>query len=415
MIFWLMAGVLTVATAAVLVVALLRPGGAARSAADYDIAVYRDQLDEIERDRARGLLSGDEADRARIEVSRRLLDADRARDAATAPGAAPPALNGAMAAILAFSVLGGGAGLYWAIGAPGQPDLPFGPRVAAIDAQHDARPDQAAAEVSLPGDPPPDSFPDGTAETYRDLIARLRAAVSDRPDDPQGFALLAEHEAALGRFRAAHAAQAQLIALRGDAATAQDHATHAWLLIAAAGGYVSPEAEAALDAALARDPRHPFARYAQGLMHAQAGRHDRAFAIWRPLLEESPPDAPWAGDIRQFIEGVAARAGVDYELPPSSAPPAAAAGPGPTAEQMQAADDMAPEDRAVMIEGMVEGLAARLADEGGPPEDWARLISSLAVLGQQDRARAILNEARAVFPDAAARAPIEAAADQAGL
>jgi cytochrome c-type biogenesis protein CcmH len=344
-----------------------------------------------------------------------LLDADRARAAANPSGAAPPALNGAMAVIVAVVVLGGGLALYWGIGRPGAGDLPLGARLAAIDAQRAAREPQAAVEATLPGDPDPGRIPAGAGADYLDLVGQLRAVVAERPDDPQGLALLAEHEAALGRFRAARAAQAAAIAGRGADATAQDHATLAWLMIAAAGGYVSPEAEAALDAALERDPRHPFARYAEGLMYAQGGRHDLAFAIWRPLLEESPPDAPWAQDIRVFIEGVAARAGVDYELPPMPAPPAAPPGPGPTAEQMQAAEAMSADDRQAMIQGMVEGLATRLATEGGPPEDWARLIAALGVLGQTERARAILSEARTVFPDAAMRAPIEAAAAQAGL
>jgi cytochrome c-type biogenesis protein CcmH len=82
---------------------------------------------------------------------------------------------------------------------------------------------------------------------------------------------------------------------------------------------------------------------------------------------------------------------------------------------MQAAEAMSADDRQAMIQGMVEGLATRLATEGGPPEDWARLIAALGVLGQTERARAILSEARTVFPDAAMRAPIEAAAAQAGL
>jgi cytochrome c-type biogenesis protein CcmH len=54
---------------------------------------------------------------------------------------------------------------------------------------------------------------------------------------------------------------------------------------------------------------------------------------------------------------------------------------------MEAAAEMAPEDRAAMIEGMVEGLAGRLATEGGPPEDWARLITAFGVLGAASRRR----------------------------
>ena len=50
-----------------------------------------------------------------------------------------------------------------------------------------------------------------------------------------------------------------------------------------------------------------------------------------------------------------------------------------------------------MIAGMVEQLGTRLASEGGPAEDWARLISSLAVLGRMEEARAIYAEAQSRF------------------
>jgi cytochrome c-type biogenesis protein CcmH len=66
---------------------------------------------------------------------------------------------------------------------------------------------------------------------------------------------------------------------------------------------------------------------------------------------------------------------------------------------MEAAASMAPEDRAAMIEGMVEGLAGRLAAEGGPPEDWARLITAFGVLGRTEQAQAVYDEALAVFAE----------------
>ena len=98
--------------------------------------------------------------------------------------------------------------------------------------------------------------------------------------------------------------------------------------------------------------------------------------------------------------------------PPAEGAPA----PGPTAADISAAEAMPPADRQAMIAGMVDGLAARLAEEGGPPEDWARLIRSLGVLGRRDEATAILVEAREAHAgDAAALAEIDAAARDAGL
>jgi len=83
---------------------------------------------------------------------------------------------------------------------------------------------------------------------------------------------------------------------------------------------------------------------------------------------------------------------------------------------MQAAAGMEAGDREAMIRGMVGQLNARLAAEGGPAEDWARLISSYGVLGETEAARAIWDEARVVFAgDAGAMSQIAAAAESAGV
>ena len=201
-----------------------------------------------------------------------------------------------------------------------------------------------------------------------------------------------------------------MIRLKGADATAEDHASRAELLIYAAGGYVSPEAEAALTEALKRDPKNGTARYYGGLMLLQTGRPDLAFPMWRDLLETSPADAPWVAPIQRDIAGLAAMAGVRY------APPGAAGAPGPDAAALAAASEMSAEDRTAMIEGMVAQLNDRLASEGGSAEEWARLISSLGVLGQADRARAIYAEAQTKFTGKEAELDIlRAAAEQAGV
>jgi cytochrome c-type biogenesis protein CcmH len=175
------------------------------------------------------------------------------------------------------------------------------------------------------------------------------------------------------------------------------------LMILAAGGYVSPEAEAALARGLARDPGSPVGRYYAGLAALQRGRADLAFPIWSRLLAEGPPDAPWVAAIEAEIGEVARLAG----RPPPDVP-------GPGAAELEAAEGMDPEARTAMIEGMVDQLSERLATEGGPPEDWAQLIRSLGVLGRREAAAAIAAEARTVFAgDAAALELIATAAGEA--
>ena len=382
--FWAAVVVLGVAVTATLARAMWRARADARASADYDLAVYRDQLTEIERDIARGTIPAEEGGRLRTEISRRLLEADKAVRASSQ--VAEARAGWAPVAVVALAAVGAVA-LYWQVGAPGYPDLPLKERLAMSEEIRANRPLQAEAEANT-NLPPPRS--DVTPE-FQDLMEKLRQAVAQRPDDLQGLELLARNEAALGNLVAAKIAQESVIRVKGDSATAEDLAGLAELMVLATGGYVSPEAEEVLVRALSKDARNGTARYYSGVMFAQIGRFDRTFVLWRGLLEESPPDAPWVVPIRQQMEDVASRAGVNYTLPPEST------APGPTAEDVANAAEMSAEDRQAMIEGMVDQLGARLASEGGTAEEWARLITSLGMLGRADQAREIYAEAQTRF------------------
>ena len=410
MTFWIVALGLAALCALILGLSLLRGREGASQAAEYDLRVYRAQLSEVDKDRARGLISAEDAERAKVEISRKVLEADRALQAGTATVSEPHWATRVGGSLAAVAVVAGATGVYLQLGAPGYPDLPLTTRLAMAQDLRDSRPGQAEVEEQL-GDPLPrtDLDPD-----FVQLVSRLRSVVAERPGDAQGLMLLARNEAALGNYRAAHEAQARLLQIKGETATGQDWADLADMLVLAAGGYVSPEAERALEQALARDPRNGTARYYSGLMFAQTGRADLAFRFWQPLLQEGPPGAPWIPPIRAQIEEVAIIAGVqDFQLPPEGAE---GAGRGPTAEQMEAAAGMDPAARADMIRGMVEGLAARLASEGGSADDWARLIRAYGVLGEAEKVAPVVLEARTVFAgDAAALALIDAAARDAGL
>lgn len=404
-VFWVTAGALVLASGLALLLGLRR--GAAETAeppaAAHDIGVYRDQLAEIARDAGRGILPADEAERLRVEVSRRILEADRAAqrgDAVATSGGGRMALP----LLLVALAMAGGVWLYLRLGAPGYPDMPLQARIAAAERMRVERPSQAEAEAEAPAVPAPQA----ASPEFLSLMERLRATVAERPDDLRGQQLLAQNEARLGRFAAAAAAQGAVIRLMGAEAGAEEHAALAEALILAAGGYVSPEAEAALTEALRRDPRNGTARYYSGLMFAQTGRPDRAFTLWSGLLESSPPDAPWMAPLRAQIGDMAARAGVRYEPP--------AAGAGPDAAALEAAAGMSETDRKAMIEGMVQQLNDRLAREGGSAEEWAKLISALGVLGESERAQAIWTEAQGRFAGRDADlAVLRAAAEQAGV
>jgi cytochrome c-type biogenesis protein CcmH len=72
---------------------------------------------------------------------------------------------------------------------------------------------------------------------------------------------------------------------------------------------------------------------------------------------------------------------------------------GPTDEQMRAARDLSPEEQAEMIRGMVDGLAARLAEQPDDSEGWRMLARSYGVLGETAKAAEAAKQAAALLPD----------------
>lgn len=397
--FWAAAAGMAVAVAVILLLALRR--GEQAEPPRSDAQMYRDQLADVARDVARGIVPPEEEARLRTEIGRRLLDADR--NAATAPQATTSGNNAVWSSVVAVVVLAGAVGLYLRWGAPGYPDLPLALRHQMSDEVLANRLSQAEAVARTPAAPalpPPDA-------DFADLMDKLRKTVAERPDDVTGLALLARNEAALGNLVAAEEAQRRMIAAKGAAASGADHSALADIMIRAAGGFVSPEAEAELISALERDPKNGAARYFSGLMFTQGGRYDRTFLMWKTLLDEGPADAPWIAPIRAQLPQIAARAGINYDLPPEA---------GPDAADIAAAAEMSPEDRQAMIEGMVGQLSDRLATEGGPAEDWAKLIRALGVLKDTTRAGAIYAEAQTRFAgDGAALSFLKEAALEAGL
>lgn len=405
MLSWIIPAAMSLAVTAVIGLAVLRARdtGSDVDDAQQDLDIYRKQLEEVDRDRARGTIPEEESDRLRAEIARRLLAAD-SRTTAGVTAQEPTKGRPVLVAGLLILLLGLPLGVYASLGAPGYPDLGLQSRIAAATDRMESRPDQSAAEASVPAGalapaaPPPEDF--------EVLITQLREAVADRPDDLQGQQLLARNEAALGNFRDAYAAQEKVLSLKGDEAGAEDYFAYGDMLILAAGGYVSPQAESALRAALTRDPQHAPSLYYIGLMMRQNGRPDVAFRLWDRLLRAGPEEAPWIAPIRAQIDEIAMLAGVVYEQPRAAETLA-----GPTAEDMANAQDLSEEDRAEMIQGMVTRLSDRLATQGGTPAEWARLIRAYGVLGDPARAQVIAREARQVFAASAdALAEINAAA-----
>jgi cytochrome c-type biogenesis protein CcmH len=353
-------GLTSLALAMLLVPLLLhRRGATGRDA--YNLAVYRDQLAEIERDLGRGLLGADEAAAARTEIARRIL---ALRPAEAEIGTGPIPLAAATVVILLLPVAAWM--MYWQLGYPALPDQPFA--------------DRSGAGTPIARTAPPPGTP--THADISDAVARLGAHLKEHPEDLTGWLLLGRSELSLGGFPEAVEAYRHAAELSGHRADIMGEWGEAQVL--AAGGIVTPSAAAAFEAGL-RDPENaPRSRYYLALARLQEGDAKGALQAWVDLAADAPADAEWVALVRQRIAEAASALGIDpATLKPASGAPTGAA----VAAAAKSAADASPEQRQAMINAMVERLAARLEEQPDDVDGWVRLGRSYMVLNQPEKAR----------------------------
>ncbi len=347
MFFALVCVVLVLAVLAAVSLPLLSGAHVLPTRGQYDRAVYRDQLREVERDMARGVLNPKEAGSARLEIQRRLLAVD------VSGGSLPDRVMGSprVATIVALFVVLGCAGLYWHLGAPALPDVPFADRPVA---------QQEPGATSVPA----------PHRDMRNAAARLEQKLRDDPTNAGGWVLYARTESMLGDWQKAADAYKHAIDLgqkEGDVLSAYGE-----MQVMAADGIVSPAAHQTFVAALAADAGNGVARYYLALADSQAGDGHKAVAAWLELAAGLPEGSPMREAIANRIADAARSGG--FEAPPLPKGLAAEATPdGPTADQMQAAAGMSPAERDQMINGMIEKLAAKLKAEPNDLDGWMRL------------------------------------------
>ncbi|MBX7198081.1 MAG: c-type cytochrome biogenesis protein CcmI [Rhodospirillaceae bacterium] len=363
---WALIAAVALAAIAALLWPLLRAGAPPQDRAAYNLAVFQDQLKEVDRDVARGVLTPAEADAARLEIQRRIIATGKIHGEAAVTDS--PARRNLTAGAIAVVVPALALATYLSLGRPTLPAAEPGL------ASHDADDAQIAK-----------------------MVDQLAAKVAANPNDPQGLILLARTYRQLGRFDEAIATYQKLTALQPDADT---FAGLGEAETAAAGGNVTPEAHAAFMKALGFDRNEPRSRFYLGLEYALKGDAKTAIAIWRDLAASSPPDAPWVPAVREEMAQVAQAAGI----PPMSVTPAHPLDILP-AEATAAAAPAQPVDSAgfsteqrQMIEGMVGGLAARLAQNPNDFDGWMMLGKSYTVLKKPEDAAKAFEKAMALKP-----------------
>lgn len=389
MILGIVLTLMTLAAAALVVLPLVRAHSAPATRDAHELEIYRDQLDEVDRDVARGVIGPEEAAAARAEIGRRMLAANPDGDAAADKDSPvrTPSRTGKLTAIAAGLCVPGLAVVIYLT--HGSPDLPGRPAVETREAMRNGG----------------DTAPAGDA-AQRAAVAELAAALEKNPVDLDRWLALGDALTGMKRHRQAAIAYGQAMQLAPASADPASRTGEA--LTMAAAGQVTPDAAAAFAEALRRDPRDARAQYYLGLADQQGGRLREALDRWILLEAASPPDAPWLKFLQPRIARIAGEIGIDRnalaamrDRAPKPAPGGGAPGssPGPSREQIEAARNMTAEDRQAMIRSMVDGLAEKLKDNPDDVAGWLRLGRARTVLGDKDAARDAYGRAAALRPD----------------
>jgi cytochrome c-type biogenesis protein CcmH len=308
--------------------------------ADPDTHFYREQIAEIERDLARGVLLPAEAEAAKAEAARRLLRATGFQAESFAAVGEPALRRRRAASTLALSIV---------------PILALATYEIYGSPQLLLRPPAVAAKQ------PADNLDLMTA------VAQIEAHLAKNPQDGRGWEVIAPVYLRMGRTD--DATKAYEAAIRYLGPQADRLANYGEVLVIAKDGLVSNEAQAAFEQAAKLDAASAKARFYLARAAAQDGQIEKAKAAYAELLSLASADAPWVEAVKQELAQLGA--------------PQPGAGQG--SEPQVGAPDIA---------RMVSGLASRLEAQGGTAEEWARLMRSYAVLGQRDKAAVAARRAR---------------------
>lgn len=374
MMLWILIAALTAAASLSVLIPMARARSNEATSAAADEAVYRQQLEEVDRDLERGLIDEAAAEAARTEIARRLLAANDRVQHAQEGGKSSAGFR--LSQVLAVAIVPVAAlGLYLYLGSPNMPDRPLAARLTA---------------------PPED-------QSVSELVARAERHLAENPQDGRGWAVLAPIYMRLNNPEASANAYSKAIEFLGPS---QEFFTNMGEALTMANeGLVTASAREAFEKAVDLEPTAVKPRFFLALALGQEGRKDDAISAWEALLDGADPTAFWVPAAREELQKLGG-------TPPTMAETLK----GPSRDQVEAASEMSAEDRQAMIQSMVDGLAARLASDGGTLGEWQRLIRAYIVLGEESKATEILNEARDVFgSNAADLAKIDAMAEELGL
>jgi len=393
MTLWVILTILTSMASVLVAAPLLRKFDDAQAKNITGLEVYKDQLAEIEKELEQDLIDKAEADLARIEIERRILNMRKTGNTQT-DGISPYWQQKAVIAIAAL-VIAGSVGLY-ALNA--RPDLPSAAFMQQAKAKQQTQP---SGQQTKP-------------EQVKIMVQRLEAKLKANPEYADGWRVLGWSYYNSGRYQDAVAAYKRAVALKQDNPILKSLQGEA--MVKVAKGKVTNEALEVFKSALVKKPNDVRARYFSGLHKEQNNDPKAAVNDYIALLKLAPAKAQWAGDLRVRIRQLAQKTGVQVteaqlglkqsdeakrkqQTAAVQAVKSIHGKKGPSAQDIKASNKMKPQDRYAMIRSMVSGLDARLKKSPKDANGWIMLIRSRMVLKEPDAARAALAEAQKVFAD----------------
>jgi cytochrome c-type biogenesis protein CcmH len=377
---WFLMTILCSTVAVFVSVPLIRRLDATPTDPAQDVAIYQDQLKEIDRDLQSGSINAPEADSAKAEIQRRLNATTKNLE-----DARPISNTWRNAALVATAgmVIVGSVNLYNFLGSP---DLP-----------------------SVAANPPPPAANAGvTPSQVEAMIAKLQARVQANPKDAEAWRFLGWSQFNMQHYSESTEAYAKAVEL--DPKNIEYRSAYAEAITQGAQGIVTPKARAVFAEVLAAAPKDARARFYDALAHQQSGDQNAALERWMALYADAPADAAWREDVKQRITDLEKATGANSTIPRSASAPAI------TDAQKAQVQAMAPADQQEMIKGMVEKLAAKMAANPKDFDGWIRLMRAFKVLNQPDKAEDALGQALAAFAtDQAGTEKLKAAAAELGI
>lgn len=336
--FWVIVALLLLGALLLLLPPLWAPRAVASGqSGGANLAVYRDQLKEAERDLASDAISPERFEQLKAEIERRVLEDTQA---AAVPVSADVRPAKRTVAALALLIPAASVALYLTVG---QPDA--------------AAPGAAAPQAAAGGDGSRhDVSPDQILRMVTALAERLKA----EPNNAEGWQMLGRTYAALERYPDAVAAfrkAAELLPKSPDVL-----ADLADVLGMAQGRNLTGEPARVIQKVLDLDPKHTKGLALAGSVAFEQRDYVAARGYWQRLLAVLPPDSEMVKSIQGGIAEATQLAG------DGGAAPAPAAQPAQTAQTAQAPRAGAPASAAAAGSARITGqvllapeLKARLA------------------------------------------------------